>query len=157
MFFGEVVARGSDFVEDVAVEPGSVGARDEDGDALFADGGIVVAPGGFDVGRFESFIVPGGFFFAEGERSFIGGGESHGDFFVFRDDVGKGVAAGNVGGIGGVDAALHGGDADGDVGRVDGDEVADNADGESGATKGEEKLFGAERALGGDGFGGLAF
>ena len=76
MFFGEVVARGSDFVEDVAVEPGSVGARDEDGDALFADGGIVVAPGGFDVGRFESFIVPGGFFFAEGERSFIGGGES---------------------------------------------------------------------------------
>jgi len=152
LFLGEVVAGGLNLVEDVAVEPGGVAAGDEDGDALFTDGGVVVAPGLLDVGGLEGFVVPGGLFFANGEGAILGVFEGHGDFFVFGDDVGEGVAAGDVGGVGGVDAGLHGGDADGDVGGVDGDEVADGANGEGGTAKGEQELFRAERALGGDAF-----
>ena len=47
----------------------------------------VVAPGGLDVGGFESLVVPGSFFFAEGEGAIFGVVEGHGDFFVFADDV----------------------------------------------------------------------
>ena len=145
MFLSEAGAFGGDGVADAAVDPGGIIGLvgNIDGDSLFVGGDIVRTPGGLNVVAEQGGAIPRGFFLDESEASAVGTVENHGELAVFGDDVRKGVVHRDVRGVGGFNAGLHGGDADGDVGDVAADEVDEGSETSGSTGEGKDEALGA--------------
>lgn len=129
MFLGEIVTRGADFIEDTTIDPGGIRARNKDSKALLADRGVILRPIRDGIVRLDGGTVPGRFLFgkseggvglvvAEGERNTV----------WFRGNIGQAIVSRDVGGIGAVDASLHGSDTNRNVGHVDINKIGESGD-----------------------------
>ena len=130
MFLGESGAFGGDGVADAAVDPGRVVGLvgDVDSDSLFMGGDVIITPSRFNIVAKESGAIPGGFLLDEGETDAVGAIENHSKFAVLRDNIGERIIHGDIGGVGSLNASLHGGDTDGDIRDVATDKIDDSSE-----------------------------